>query len=74
VRLLGTELDRHSGSHLERIEELMRRPPVGLRSEGWMIVLCREDGSATYFLPPTKAFHRVSNAAFFCGALEARLR
>ena len=59
---------------MDRIEALVRRPGVGLKTEGWLVVLCREDGSATYFLPPTKAFNRVTNAAFFCGALEARLR
>ena len=74
LRLLAAELDRYSGCPLDRIEELASRPPVGLRSEGWLIVVCREGDEATYFVPPTQAFHRVTNAAFFCGALESRLR
>ena len=70
---LSKGLDRSNGPPLETIEALVRHPPVGLRSEGWIVVLCHEDGSATYHLPPTTAFHRVTNADVFCGALEVRL-
>ena len=71
--MLATRLDRHRGPPQELLEELVRRPEVGLESEGWIAVVCRDDGSATYYLPPTKAHHRVTNADTFCAALESRL-
>ncbi len=66
-------LDRQQRPPHEVLEELVRIPAAGLRSEGWISVLCRQDGTATYFLLPTKAHNRVTNAERFCAALEARL-
>jgi hypothetical protein len=73
VALLGDRLDKDDGAPHEVIESLIRRPAAGLKSEGWIVVVCREDGSSTYYLPPTRAHNRVVNADLFCGALEARL-
>lgn len=67
-------LDRHHGSPFELIEELLARPEVGLESEAWIAVLCHQDGTATYYLPPTKAQNAVVNADLFCAAVESRLR
>lgn len=64
-------LDRHHGPPGELIEELLARPQVGLLSEGWIVVLCRQDGTSTYFLYPTKAQNAVQNADQFCFAVES---
>jgi hypothetical protein len=47
--------------------------PEWLRSQGWMMVVCREDGSAWFALPPTSAQSPVTNAPVFCAALERML-
>lgn len=73
LEALVSGLDRHRSPPDEILEELVCVPAAGLRSEGWIAVLCRPDGTATYFLPPTKAHNRVTNAERFCAALEARL-
>lgn len=73
LEALVSGLDRHGGPPDQVLEELVRIPSAGLRSEGWISVVCRQDGTATYFLPPTRAHNRVTNAARFCAALEARL-
>jgi len=66
-------LDRHHGPPSELLEELVTRPEAGLVSDAWISVLCREDGSATYYLPPTQAHHRVLNPDLFCAAVESGL-
>jgi hypothetical protein len=66
-------LDRHHGPPSELLEELVTRPEAGLESDAWISVLCREDGSATYYLPPTQAHHRVLNPDLFCAAVESGL-
>jgi hypothetical protein len=66
-------LDRHHGPPSELLEELVTRPKAGLVSDAWISVLCREDGSATYYLPPTQAHHRVLNPDLFCAAVESGL-
>lgn len=66
-------LDRHHGSPAELLEELVARPEAGLVSDAWISVLCNEDGSATYYLPPTQAHHRVLNPDLFCAAVESEL-
>ena len=71
---LVDRLDRYHGPVSERIEDLVTRPEVGLESDGWIAVLCREDGSAVYHLPPTEVRQRVTNADLFFAALESRLR
>jgi hypothetical protein len=59
------------------LEAALRGEPVQgppwLQSEGWMTVLCREDGTAWFGLPPTAARSPVTNAAVFCGAMERML-
>ena len=70
---LVSRLDRHHGPPQELLEELVARPEAGLVTNAWISVSCRQDGSATYYLPPTKAHHRVLNADLFCAALESRL-
>jgi hypothetical protein len=67
-------LDRHHGPPSELLEELVTRPEAGLVSDAWITVLCREDGSTTYFLPPTRANHRVLNFDLFCAAVESELQ
>lgn len=71
---IAKRLDHYHGSPQELLEQLVARPEAGLESEGWISVLCRDDGSATYYVLPTKAHNRVINAELFCGALESRLR
>jgi hypothetical protein len=72
-KLVG-RLDRHHGPPSELLEELVTRPEAGLESDAWISVLCREDGSATYYLPPTQAHHRVLNPDLFCAAVESELQ
>lgn len=59
------------------LEAALRGEPVQgpqwLQSEGWMTVLCREDGTAWFGLPPTAARSPVTNAAVFCAAMERML-
>ena len=57
----------------ERLALSLSLPADGLGSGGWLAVVCRDDGSATYSVPPTKAVNRVTNADLFCGAFESRL-
>lgn len=71
---IANRLDLHHGPPDERIEDLVSRPEAGLESDGWIVVLCNEDGSAVYHLPPTTARQRVINADLFCGAVESLLR
>lgn len=71
---LAERLERHSGPPRELIAAFVRRPPAGLVSDGWLVVVCGEGSSATYHLPPTRAAHRVTNAELFCDALEMRMR
>lgn len=47
--------------------------PQWLRSEGWLMVVCREDGTAWFGLPPTAAWNVVTNAALICAAMERML-
>ncbi len=59
------------------LEAALRGEPVQgpqwLQSEGWMTVLCRDDGTAWFGLPPTAARSPVTNAAVFCAAMERML-
>ena len=71
-RIVG-DLGSHGGAPEQRLTSWLSRPAAGLESEGWLAVVCHGDGSATYFVPPTKAANRVTNADLFCAALEARL-
>jgi hypothetical protein len=67
------QLDRYHGSPVEVLEDLVVRPGAGLETDGWIAVVCRDDGTADYHLPPTRARQRVTNADLFCSALEVRL-
>ena len=59
------------------LEAALRGEPVmgpqWLRSEGWMTVVCRDDGTAWYGLPPTAARSSVTNSQIFCAAMERML-
>jgi hypothetical protein len=70
---LVEELESQGDAPEERLASWLSRPAVGLESEGWLVVVCRDDGTASYSVPPTKAANRVTNADLFCAALEARL-
>ncbi|HEX5043447.1 MAG TPA: hypothetical protein VFV75_11110, partial [Candidatus Polarisedimenticolaceae bacterium] len=68
-----------AASHVDGalLEAALRGEPVQdpqwLQSEGWMTVLCRDDGTAWFGLPPTAARSPVTNAAAFCAAMERML-
>jgi hypothetical protein len=47
--------------------------PQWLRSEAWMMVVCRDDGSAWFGLPPTAVQSPVTNASLICAAMERML-
>jgi hypothetical protein len=66
-------LDAHDRPPQEIIERLVSRPERGLESDGWLAVLCYGDGTAAYYLPPTRVSQRVTNADLFCAAVESRL-
>ena len=70
---IAARLERYRGEPRVLLDELVRRPERGLESEGWIVVICPDDGPASYHLPPTTASGRLTNADLFCAALEARL-
>jgi hypothetical protein len=55
------------------IEELLSELPSLAPGEARLVAVCRDDGTGTYYLPPTVARNRIANAELFCGALEARV-
>ena len=73
VAWVAEHLDLHSGPPTDLLELLLTKPEAGLESEAWIAVVCRDDGTADYCLPPTAACQRVTNADLFCTALESRL-
>jgi hypothetical protein len=73
VAWVTDELARTAVDSAERLEAAVGRPGAGLVSEGWIAVVCHEDGSARYRLLPTNAWNHVLNAELFCAALESRL-
>lgn len=54
---------------LETLEAALTVRPGGLDETGWLLALCRQDGSARFWLPPTRAQARVINADGFCAEL-----
>ncbi|HET9298488.1 MAG TPA: hypothetical protein VFO11_00995, partial [Candidatus Polarisedimenticolaceae bacterium] len=74
---VGEALNAASNVDAALLEAALRGEPVQgpqwLQSEGWMTVLCRDDGTAWFGLPPTAARSQVTNAAVFCAAMERML-
>jgi hypothetical protein len=70
---IGRRLDLGASLDAERIEEVITLRPAGFRSRGWILVACRSDGSAHYWLPPTRAHAPVLNSDLFCGEVEAQI-
>ena len=70
---LGEAMDRAGGSPAALLEDVFLRAGVSIPA-GWVPVVCRQDGSAFYALPPTEARGRVTNATTFCRALDEAMR
>jgi hypothetical protein len=45
----------------------------GLGPTGWMLVICKADGSATWGFPQVDAQVELQNGDLFCGAVESYL-
>jgi hypothetical protein len=70
---IGERLDDAAALDAAALEAAVADHPSGLGSQGWLLVVCRPDGSADYRLLPTKAVARVENADAFCAAVERQL-
>jgi len=70
---VGERLDDAAALDAASIESAVADHPAGLGSQGWLLVVCRADGSADYRLLPTKAVAKVENADAFCAAVERQL-
>lgn len=70
---VARRLDRQANLDLETLETAIAVYPAGLRSNGWILVVCRPDGTADYGVPSTRARSRVTNAALFCAAADSRI-
>ena len=70
---VGEALDTQASLDLQTLERLLTERPQGLVSDGWLLVICREDGTADYFVPPTAAMCHVTNPEALCGAFEQAL-
>ncbi len=73
VGAVGERLDQVASLDRQTLYEAITDRPQGLVSPGWLLLLCGEEGSAEYFLPPTGAHCRVTNAVDVCTALERAL-
>ena len=66
-------LDAGSDVGAAALEKALTDEPVGLRSDAFLLVLCRGDGTAWFGLPPTRTHSPITNAALFCAALDRLL-
>jgi hypothetical protein len=73
LETVAQRLDRQAVVDAATVEEAITLRPAGLESEGWVLVVCRHDGTADYGLPPMRARSRLTNAALFCAAADARV-
>ena len=73
LETVAQRLDRQAAVDAATVEEAVTLRPAGLESEGWVLVVCRPDGTADYGLPPTRARSRLTNADLFCAAADARV-
>jgi hypothetical protein len=55
------------------LEKALTEDPAGLEGAAWMLVVCRQDGTASFGLLPTSARSPVTNAPLFCAAVERML-
>jgi hypothetical protein len=69
---VAAQLDRKS-IEAGSVEALIDEGPAGIEPEGWLLVICRDDESAVYGLPPSPATTRVTNVDAFCPRAEASL-
>jgi hypothetical protein len=70
---LATTLDERSELTLDAIEEALTSRPAGLGPPGWILVVCRDDGTAHFWLPPTPANSPLTNADLFCAEAHRQL-
>ncbi|MDQ7005609.1 MAG: hypothetical protein Q9Q40_00070 [Acidobacteriota bacterium] len=70
VGAVAERLDASASLDHQALYEAVTRQPQGLVSPGWLLLVCGEDGSAEFFLPPTGAHCRVTNAVEACTALD----
>jgi hypothetical protein len=70
---IARRLDRQATLDGPTLEKAITYRPSGFLSEGWILVVCRPDGSADFWLAPTQARAAVENAALFCAAVDSGL-
>ena len=70
---VANRLDAAATIDVQSVEEAVASHPVGLKGSGWLLAICRSDGSADYRPLPTMAVGSVQNAAVLCAAVEHQL-
>jgi hypothetical protein len=73
---LGKRLDQQKELNVGTLEKVLKDMPAGLDSAGWILVICRPDGSAAFGIPSaatSTALVRLTNADMFCAAVDAQL-
>ena len=70
---IARRLDAEADLNEVTLVEAVTHQPVGLRSEGWILVVCHEDGTARYDLAPLGAWGPLTNPSLFCAAIESIL-
>lgn len=73
VSKIVQRLDERSQVAVDIIEEIAASRPAGLGPPAWILVICREDGTATYWLPPTAAPSPLTNADIFCSEADRQI-
>ena len=52
------------------LESALTQQPGGLASRGWLMIVCRDDGTATYGVPPAPSRNVVTNPGELCDVLR----
>jgi hypothetical protein len=70
---VARRLDAGSALDAATLESALTVEPKGLDSDGFLLVVCRGDGSAWFGLPPTRTHSPVTNASLICAAMDRML-
>lgn len=70
---VGDVLEGHPTITLQSIEEAAVLGHTALLEDGYYVIICRGDGTASYYLGPAFAYNKVTNPKEVCTRLEQRL-
>ena len=65
-------IEGESALDVEKLEVYLTQR-YGLWNEGFLLAVCRPDGTAWFGLLPTHSRNRVTNASAVCAAMEQKL-